>query len=324
MEFNNKEDIIQLTPLWHGERFADGRPKVSQKVLDKIRNLALEEVWEVCYYEHYDFQYQGEFNMSYKQATKPTVGRAVTSTFMPIRKDLEVAMKHQAMKQGMKGNTNMYNMWVVDSLVEDDVWVIDLFDKDKYGTIIGGNLGTCIKNNTKRGGAVVWGAIRDLGQLAEMPEINVFYRKTDPTPLRDHVLTSFNGPCRIGGAVCLPGDVVYACSAGVFFIPPHLAVRVVQQGEKTKAKDAFGFQRIREGKYLARQIDQFPWPKEMIDDAVDWCKNDPAGEPYRDLDWAPEYEEARTGESAFNKRHWNDTQMTKLSDIPQYYPEENK
>lgn len=26
MKFNDRDDIIQLTPLWYGERFADGRP----------------------------------------------------------------------------------------------------------------------------------------------------------------------------------------------------------------------------------------------------------------------------------------------------------
>jgi hypothetical protein len=28
MHFNCKEDIISITPLWTGERFEDGRPKV--------------------------------------------------------------------------------------------------------------------------------------------------------------------------------------------------------------------------------------------------------------------------------------------------------
>lgn len=324
MEFSSRDDIIQLTPLWHGERFPDGRPKVPDEVLEKIRNLSLEEVWEVCYYEHYDNQFQSGFIHSNPHMDKPTVGRAVTSTFVPIRKDLEIAMKHQCKVQGKKGDTGLYNVWVVDSLVPGDVWVVDLFEKCKYGTIIGGNLGTMIKNKTKNGGAVVWGAVRDLGQLAGMPEINVFFRSTDPTPLREHTLISVNGPTRIGNATCLPGDVVYACQQGVFFIPPHLAMRVVEQGEKTKVKDIFGFQRVREGKYTAGQIDTFPWSKAMVDDLVEWIRTDPKGQPYQNLNFDQEYREAETGESMFNQRHWSDTQMVRLSEVDQYYPEENK
>ena len=62
MEFSKREDIIEITPLWKGERFPDGRPKVPDEVIEKIRTLALEEVWEICYLEHYDnqFMYRSE------------------------------------------------------------------------------------------------------------------------------------------------------------------------------------------------------------------------------------------------------------------------
>ena len=109
---------------------------------------------------------------------KPTVGRAVTATFVPIREDLELAMMRQAKSQGMKG---MYNQWVVDGLVEDDVFVADLFDKTEYGTLVGGNLATVIRQKTKRGGAVVWGSIRDLQQIREirLSERKFYQKVTD-------------------------------------------------------------------------------------------------------------------------------------------------
>ena len=44
IKLNNREDIIALTPLWKGERFEDGRPKVPQKYLDEMRNMTLEEL----------------------------------------------------------------------------------------------------------------------------------------------------------------------------------------------------------------------------------------------------------------------------------------
>ena len=47
MRFNNREDIIALTPLWKGERFEDGRPKVPQKYLDEMKKMTLEELWDL-------------------------------------------------------------------------------------------------------------------------------------------------------------------------------------------------------------------------------------------------------------------------------------
>ena len=44
MNFNDREKIIALTPLWKGERFSDGRPKVADKYLDALYGMTLEEV----------------------------------------------------------------------------------------------------------------------------------------------------------------------------------------------------------------------------------------------------------------------------------------
>lgn len=131
MQFNNRDDIIQMTSYWTGERFQDGRPRVSDSVLERLRNMSIEEVWRLAWMKLNNYQFQGEFKCTHN-TQKPTVGRAVTATFVPIREDLELAMMRQAKSQGMKG---MYNQWVVDGLVEDDVFVADLFDKTEYGTL---------------------------------------------------------------------------------------------------------------------------------------------------------------------------------------------
>ncbi len=39
MKFNSREDIIQLTPLWTGERFPDGRPRVSDDILRRMAKV---------------------------------------------------------------------------------------------------------------------------------------------------------------------------------------------------------------------------------------------------------------------------------------------
>ena len=39
MQFNNRDDIIALTPSWTGERFPDGRPKVPDRYLDALYGM---------------------------------------------------------------------------------------------------------------------------------------------------------------------------------------------------------------------------------------------------------------------------------------------
>ncbi len=43
MNFNDREKIVELTPLWKGERLPDGRPKVEDKYLDALYGMTLEE-----------------------------------------------------------------------------------------------------------------------------------------------------------------------------------------------------------------------------------------------------------------------------------------
>ena len=70
---------------------------------------------------------------------------------------------------------------------------------------------------------------------------------------------------------------------------------------KTHVKDDFGFEMICQGKFTTAQIDRNTWSEEMLDMLLDWIKNDPRGEEYRDLDWSKEYDLARNGDP-------NDTQ----------------
>ena len=48
-----KEEIIFLTSQWEGERFADGRPKVSKDILERMKSVSIEEAWVVLRNEGY-------------------------------------------------------------------------------------------------------------------------------------------------------------------------------------------------------------------------------------------------------------------------------
>ena len=292
IKLNNREDIIALTPLWKGERFEDGRPKVPQKYLDEMRKMTLEELWKPIFLKGYITQFEGDLKTLHDDGRK-LIGRAVTCSFVPTRPDLHDVMFGVGASEGRRGN---YNQWVVDSLVEGDIVVADMYDKIFKGTFLGGNLTTAIRTRTKTGGGVIWGGIRDVEQMKQVPDVQVYYRGIDPTPIREFVMKDFNNITRIGKATVLPGDIVYGAGGGVLFIPSHLVQEVVEGAAKTHVKDDFGFEMIKAGKFTTAQIDRATWTEEMLDMLVEWIKTDPRGEKYRDLDWSHEYQLAREGD----------------------------
>lgn len=302
MIFYNKEEIIAITSQWKGERFEDGRPRVADKYLDALYSMTLEELWKPIFVKGYENQFiamkslHPEFKEDGSVGCK-LIGRAVTAMYAPTRPDYYESMATQARLEGKSGTPNQ---WVIDSLRSRDVIVVDMYDKIYKGTFVGGNLTTAIHQKTGNGGAVIWGGIRDVEQMQKVPEVQVYYRGIDPTPIRDFVMTGMNCPVRLGSgrdcAICLPGDIVYGCSGGVLFIPPHLAMEVVDGGAKTQVKDIFGFEMISQGRFTTAQIDKNTWTESMLDLLMDFIKTDDRGAPYRDLDWSKEYELARNGD----------------------------
>lgn len=297
MKFNVKEDIIQMTSLWKGERFEDGRPRVPDAHLKALHNLTLEEVWKPIFVKGYINQFEGRLKLLHGDGRK-MIGRAVTASYCPTRPDLNETVMDIGRAEGRTGT---YNQWVVDSLVEGDVCVIDMYDKIYKGTFLGGNLTTAIANRTKTGGGVIWGGIRDLEQMKKVPGVQVYYRGIDPTPIREFVMTGFNTPTKIGNAVCLPGDVVFGTDSGVLFIPAHLVQEVVDGAVKTKVKDMFSFEMITQNKFTTAQIDKNVWTVEMLDLLLEYIDTNEEAADFRGIDWSLEYDLAVNGDP-------NDTQ----------------
>ncbi len=291
MFFNDRETIIRLTPQWKGERLPDGRPMVSQDVLRRMRKITFEEAWGPLWNLGYRNNWESNFRMSH--GDNILVGRAVTAVMVPRRPDLdETLMNIGHNEEGRKG---FYNQWVIDNLVEDDVVVVDLYDKIFEGTYVGGNLSTAIRTRTKNGGAVIWGGVRDLQQIVKIDGLQVYYRGVDPTGIGNCVMTGYNMPCRIGQAICMPGDVVLGTMSGVIFIPAQHAEMVVENAEKSHVRDIFGFDRLQSKTYTTAQIDT-QWTVAMYEDFINWFNTDPRAEEYRHLKWDKELEEAKEKE----------------------------
>jgi regulator of RNase E activity RraA len=278
MKFDNREDIIQLTPLWKGERFPDGRPRVPDDILRRMARVRTEEAWSVLWRHEYQFQFEG--NWTRLHPDRILVGRAVTGVFVPRRPDLhDYLMEYGHEEEGRMG---AMNSWVIETLVEDDVIVIDLFGKVYKGTYSGANLSTAIATRTRRG-QVIYGGIRDAQQIYEIDAFATFCKGMDPTPIRDVTLVGLNVPCRVGDAICMPGDVVLGTMTGVLFIPPHLAEEVVEHAERTYMRELFSHQRLREGTYNSSQMDT-KWTDAIVADFEEWLKTHTIDD-YAHVDW---------------------------------------
>jgi len=263
-----KDELIFLTSEWKGERFADGRPKISGELLERARKIGIEEAWTVLRNEGYKNQFEGNWKMVNDSVR--VVGRVVTAQYMPSRPDVEARIKERGKKEGRKGNTNA---WPIEVLTKGDVYVADCFGKIAQGTLIGDNLGNSIFAKTGNG-VIFDGAARDLAGLSDIKGFNAFVRDFDPSFLEDVVLMGLNTPIRIGRAIVLPGDLVISEREGVLFIPAHLAEKVVGIAEFIALKDKFGHAMLKSGKYSPGQIDN-QWTEEIKSAFLQWLQQHP-------------------------------------------------
>jgi 4-hydroxy-4-methyl-2-oxoglutarate aldolase len=271
---SSPEYIKALTTEWKGERFPDGRPKVSDAILERLKNISLEEAWGVLRNKGFCNQFEGDWTIIHPE--EAMTGRVVTAQYMPLRPDLEKYVKEQGIKENrsQKGGTNS---WPIDVLVPGDVYVADGYGKIADGTLIGDNLGNSIYTRGQRG-VIFYGGVRDQEGLTEIEGFNGWIKGSDPSYIYQMMLTSINAPIRVGRAIVLPGDVVLAKKYGVIFIPAYLAENLVLTSEVTALRDEFGHQRLREKKYLAGQIDS-EWTEEIKNDFMDWLNKYPGKLP---------------------------------------------
>ncbi|MFT4856463.1 MAG: 4-hydroxy-4-methyl-2-oxoglutarate aldolase [Algoriphagus sp.] len=271
----SSEYIKALTSEWKGERFPDGRPKVSDSILERLKNISIEEAWGVLRNKGYQNQYEGDWQIMLPN--EAMTGRVVTAQYMPLRPDLEKQVKDQGVEKEGRSPKGGTNSWPIDILTNGDVYVADGYGKIVDGTLIGDNLGNAIYAKSKRG-VIFNGSVRDQEGLSEIEGFNAWMKGQDPSYIQQMMLTSINTPIHIGRATVLPGDVVLAKKYGVIFIPAHLVEELVLTSEVTGLRDEFGHQRLREGKYLAGQIDS-QWTEEIKKDFLDWLNNYPGKLP---------------------------------------------
>jgi regulator of RNase E activity RraA len=262
---NLPESVRELTKLNPFERFIDGRPKVPDGLIERMRLVTTEEAWSVMNAKGYRNQFEGDW-----LSTNPDrilVGRSVTAVMVPSRPDLNEVVEDLGRAEHRVGGQNT---WVIDMLQRGDVLVVDCFGKIKNGTFVGDNISTSLMTRTGAG-AVINGGIRDFQGVSKLMNLTIFCRGLHPTAIADMTLAGVNTPIRVGEATVLPGDVVLGTPTGVIFVPPHLVNDVVERSEDIRLRDDFTKMRLREGRYAPGEIDR-AWTPEIEDDFKKWLR----------------------------------------------------
>jgi regulator of RNase E activity RraA len=295
-----KDEMLYYTSLWKGERFPDGRPKVSGDIIKRMKYVSVTEAWQILngatdgegqqgpgglggFRATYANQYYGGFKMMRENLV--ICGRASTIYFMPFRPDLNDLVQQQGNKDGR--SRGQYT-WGIDQLQKGDVYVANVCEGILDASHVGDNLGTTIWTKTGNG-AVIRGTLRDLyGNLAVDPNWNVMVRDFRPQANSSNFVAGINCPVQVGYVTVMPGDVVIATREGVVFIPPHQAQRVVETSEKTRMQDAFAHAGVKEGRFTAQQADGAYTP-EMNQEFTKWLLDnaDTMGKYFEDPKAAP-------------------------------------
>jgi 4-hydroxy-4-methyl-2-oxoglutarate aldolase len=292
------DQMVEYTPTWTGERFADGRPKVSDGLLERARGLSSEEIlifWggggagapgggrgaNAAAAGAQQFNQGGILGATggranpYSQYTdgwqvlhpnKKMVGRAFTMAFMPARPDLDAVVTGKAKAKGID---RLGNQTVIDMLQPGDVLVVDLYGKKEGGTIVGDNLFYYVMRATKSGGLVVDGSIRDLEGIKEI-DMPAYFRSVHPSPIGGATVAAVNVPIRIGDVTVMPGDVVIGDPEGITFVPPQLIEGIVDRADTTHVHDEWTKKKFDEGKYKSQDIYGSPHDPALIKEYQDY------------------------------------------------------
>ncbi len=271
----NREYIISLTSQWQGERLPDGRPYVSDDLLERLKGVVLTHAWGGLKGYKFNNQYQGDWKMINTDKNTIMTGRVVTAQYMPKRPDFEAVIRKVGLAEGhskLAGN----NVWPIDLLKDGDVYVADGFAKIEDGTLIGDRLASSIYDKSHRG-IVFWGSVRNIQAIQHVEGFNGWILGDHPSSISEVMLTSINAPIRIGQTTVLPGDVVFASPYGTLFFPAYLVGELVLNAEISNLRHEYGIIRLKAGDWTTGMIDS-EWSAEMNKDFYEFLRKMPDSE----------------------------------------------
>jgi regulator of RNase E activity RraA len=269
-----KEQLIKYTAQNPYERFPDGRPKVPDALLDKLKAMSAEEIIPIVR-RGYANQYVDDLRIL--SPDKIMIGRAMTLQLMPSRPDVSDVLQADRKEKGLD---RLSHQTAIDMLQKGDVFVVDAFGNLNAGGIVGDNLAYYVWKATGVG-FVIDGAIRDLDGISEFG-MGGYYRGAVPPAINNVMVTGINVPVRIGHVTVMPGDVVFGDREGVYFIPPHLVKELVDEAEITHVHDEWTKKKFDTGKYKSTEIYGSPKDPVLIKEYQDYLKQKIGAQAYEE------------------------------------------
>src|SRR5260370_30419336 len=90
-----REQMVKYTARNPFDRFPDGRPKVPDALLERVKGLSLEEAWGILMNKGYKHQFAG-WDFQVLHPGQELVGRASTAQYLPMRPDRGAGLQSDA------------------------------------------------------------------------------------------------------------------------------------------------------------------------------------------------------------------------------------
>lgn len=138
----SREQMIRYTARNPFDRFPDGRPKVPDSILDRVKGLSAEEVFGI---EHQGYPSQYTSHWKIVKPDKKLVGRAVTLLLMPLRPEV-AEVDSTGLPSTAPRTQQISHQSALNLLQPGDVIVVDAHAI--AGGIIGDNLAYSLLSKT--------------------------------------------------------------------------------------------------------------------------------------------------------------------------------
>ena len=246
------------------ESLTGERPAVSDSLLEKLKGVHIENAWSVLMSHGYKHQFVGGFVVSQPDVT--LVGRAVTLRYLPVRPDLEKALRSIAQKTD---HSPVFNVRAAEETKPGEVIVVEEGGMVKDATFMGDVTATGIRARGATG-VIIDGGVRDYDVIRKWTDLPIYVRGVDATAQAAQIGVDWNVPIRLGDVTVLPGDVILGTAEGVVIIPPQLVEEVIKQNETTETREDFERLQMKQGKYRARDV--YPMNQELEKLFEEWLK----------------------------------------------------